>query len=56
MASAFTLVERPRRARALVAFWVEHERDERFLGMDLIDPVRRHKTHYQILSATHLKV
>jgi hypothetical protein len=36
--------------------WAEDRRDEQFLGMDLIDPARRHKTHYQILSATHLKV
>jgi len=32
------MVERPRRARALVAFWAENERDERFLGLNLIDP------------------
>jgi hypothetical protein len=50
------MVERPRRARALVAFWAENQRDERFLGMNLIDPVRRHKTHYQISFAPHLKV
>jgi len=49
------MVERPRRARALVVVFGQDERDELFLGMNLIDPVHRHKTHYQILSATHLR-
>jgi hypothetical protein len=51
------MVERPRKARALVVLlWAEDERGERFLGMSPIDPVRRRKPHYQILSAAHLKL
>jgi hypothetical protein len=50
------MVERPRRARALVVIFGQDERDELFLGMNLIAPVHRHKTHYQISFATHLKV
>jgi len=47
------MVERPRRARALVVVFGQDERDELFLGMN--DREHRHKTHYQILSATHLR-